>query len=267
MTRRGGSDSLHVCSLASDAPTWVRTAVVLCSFSRLAGPPRLHRTCPPSLRESESPVGATARFLLFLCTLEAQIGLRARLAGAFVDLASPQSALRLDRVPDPSLPGLVPVRSPRCTSRQSTDSHAACHRCGGVLLNRSCGASRSEVGARGEAARSLARSLECAELSPSFCLPFSASSTHAEMLANGLVLLALSTLSYAAPANHLTTRKSSSSASHGGAKARSALTADGFTSQKWIDAFDKAVSYVEGMTLEQKVRGGPLSPCSRLVSS
>ncbi|TNY18660.1 glycoside hydrolase [Rhodotorula diobovata] len=73
------------------------------------------------------------------------------------------------------------------------------------------------------------------------------------MLANGLVLLALSTLSYAAPANHLTTRKSSSSASHGGAKARSALTADGFTSQKWIDAFDKAVSYVEGMTLEQKI--------------
>ncbi|GAA5898876.1 hypothetical protein JCM8208_005418 [Rhodotorula glutinis] len=73
------------------------------------------------------------------------------------------------------------------------------------------------------------------------------------MLANGLLLLALSTLSHAAPATHLSPRKSSGSSDSGGYTLRAPLSPSGFTSDKWIKAYEKAVSYVEGMTLEQKI--------------
>jgi len=74
------------------------------------------------------------------------------------------------------------------------------------------------------------------------------------MLANGLLLLALSALSHAAPATHLSPRKSSGSSVSSGYKLRAPLSPSGFTSDKWIQAYEKAVSYVDGMTLEQKVR-------------
>ncbi|BGP48137.1 hypothetical protein JCM10450v2_004009 [Rhodotorula kratochvilovae] len=69
------------------------------------------------------------------------------------------------------------------------------------------------------------------------------------MLANGLLLLVLSTLSYAAPTTHLVARDSTSS----GYTLRAPLTADGFTSDKWIQGHEKAVDYVKGMTYEQKI--------------
>jgi len=67
------------------------------------------------------------------------------------------------------------------------------------------------------------------------------------MLANAAALLALSGLAFAAPARRAVNLASSTSNyAH--------LSAQGFTNDKWIQAYEKAVAYVAGMSLEQKVR-------------
>ncbi|GAA5930075.1 hypothetical protein JCM3775_004505 [Rhodotorula graminis] len=66
------------------------------------------------------------------------------------------------------------------------------------------------------------------------------------MLANALVLLALSGLAHAAPARRAVNLASDSTT-------YSRLSAEGFTNDKWIEAYKKAVDYVAGMSLEQKI--------------
>lgn len=68
----------------------------------------------------------------------------------------------------------------------------------------------------------------------------------------GIFWLALAGTVLAAP----TSSSSSSSASKASDPPAffGAITADGFTSQKWIDALEKARSVVAGLTFEQKVR-------------
>ncbi|GAA5897096.1 hypothetical protein JCM8208_006169 [Rhodotorula glutinis] len=66
------------------------------------------------------------------------------------------------------------------------------------------------------------------------------------MLASTVVLLALSGLAHAAPARRAVNLASDSTA-------YSRLSAEGFTNDKWIEAYKKAVDYVAGMSLEQKL--------------
>lgn len=78
------------------------------------------------------------------------------------------------------------------------------------------------------------------------------------MLTLGLVL-ALAASAAAAPTS---SSSASSSSSSSAPTDPSFLTADGYTSQKWIDSFNKAKEIVSQMTLHEKVRAPPLPPPS-----
>ncbi|GAA6030004.1 hypothetical protein JCM8097_009210 [Rhodosporidiobolus ruineniae] len=83
------------------------------------------------------------------------------------------------------------------------------------------------------------------------------------------LLLALAATAVAAPTSSPSTTSSSPASSSSSASSSStqsatsaspSLTADGFTSQKWIDAFDKAKEVVSQMTLNEKINWTSSNP-------